>query len=162
MFPLLGMATPINPAFSRLTQVDIRRTSLELTSAQILALETTAVTLVPAPGLGFQIVPLFIKMCLLGGSVAYTDAGGAVSIGAGTMTQALSANTIFLTTVSPNRKNQWLNWMAAAAGVGIFDTAANPPTEDNAALTISKATNNFAAGNGVMRVVVWYLVEATD
>lgn len=130
-----------------------------LSSAQILLLQTTPVTLVPAPGVGFFINALFVKMIFFGGSVAYTDAGGAVSIGAGGQTVALASNAIFLVTVTPNRRIQTLLPQAAAAGTGITGTAANPPTEDNAALQISKITNQFAAGNGTMKLSVFYTVE---
>jgi len=130
-----------------------------LSSAQILALQTTPVTIVPAYGVGFFIKPTSIKMILLAGSAAYTDAGGAVSFSVGSLSMALSANTIFLVTTSPSRRIQLVSFDAAAVGVGVLGTAANPPTEDNAPLNISKATNNFAAGNGTMKICVYYTVE---
>lgn len=134
-----------------------------LTSAQILLLLGTPITLVPAPSVGFKIVPVFIKMIFTGGTVAFTDAGGAVSflVGAG-FTQALASNAIFLVTVSPNRRIQEVLFHGSAAGVGVTGAAANPPTEDAAALTIAKVTNNFAGGgNGTMKITVWYVIEPT-
>lgn len=150
-----GQQTPIPSVVSLL------RSDVTLTSAQILLLLSVPISLVAAPGVGSYINPWFIVMRYIGGTVAYTDAGGAVSIGAGTLTTALSANTIFLTTVSPNTKKQVLFPFAAAVGAGVLDTAANPPTEDNAALTISKVTNNFAAGNGTMHITTYYTIETT-
>ena len=153
------MASPINPAFSRLTQADIRRFSVELTSAQILALFTTPVTLIPAPGVGQRIVPLNFTFRLTGG-VAYTDGGGgAVSLAVGaTAKQALATNGIFLVTATPNRATETLGASLAA----IFDTAGNPPDSDNQPLTILKATGNFAAGTGTMHISGLYLVEPTS
>jgi hypothetical protein len=159
-----GAAGPaVTPAFAGGLQgaFGLQYTDVTLTSAQILALLTVPVNLVPAPGVGFWICPWFIIMRYIGGSVAYTDAGGAVSIGAGTLTTALTANTIFLTTVSPNSRKLVLFPFAAAVGAGVLDTAANPPTEDNAALAISKVTNNFAAGNGTMHISCAYTIETT-
>ena len=74
-------------------------------------------------------------------------------------TVALAANAIFLVTVSPNRRIQVVDFYAAAAGTGVTGTAANPPTEDNAPLTISKATNNLAAGNGTCHITVYFTTE---
>ena len=140
--------------------VGLQVADITLTSAQILAIQTGAITLIPAPGVtGFYINVFKIVMRLIGGSVAYTDAGGAVSFACGGLSVALSANTIFLVTVSPNRRTQIVDWAAAAVGVGVLGTAANPPTEDNAPFTISKATNNFAAGNGTMHLTLYYTVE---
>ena len=126
-----------------------------LSSAQLLALLGTPVTLVPAPGVGFMINPLLAIIRLLGGGAAYTDAGGAVSFSAGSASFALASNAIFLTTVSPNRAIQRF-FMPSAT-----DTAGNPPTDDNAALTISKATNNLAAGTGTCHVTVYFTIEPT-
>lgn len=126
---------------------------IPLTSAQILALQTTAVTLVAAPGALFQMVPIFVLINMQAGSVAYTDAGGAVSISVGSWTSALSANTVF--TAGAN-----LRAHATFDLTGIA-TAAATPTNENAAITISKATNNFAAGNGTASVVIYYSVHAS-
>jgi hypothetical protein len=159
-----GAAGPaVTPALAQGLQgaFGIQYTEVTLTSAQILALLTVPVTLVPAPGAGFYICPLLVVMKLIAGSAAYTDAGGAVSLGAGTLTVALSSNAIFLVTTSPNTRKQLIHPLAAAVGVGNTDTAANPPTEDNAAFAISKVTNNFAAGNGTMRITTYYTIEAS-
>lgn len=140
--------------------VGLQVADITLTSAQILAIQSGAITLIPAPGItGWFIKPEKIVLRLLAGSVAYTDVGGAVSFNVGSQTVALASNAIFLVTVSPNRRIQVVDFYAAAAGTGITGTAANPPTEDNAAMTISKVTNNFAAGNGTMHITVYYTVE---
>jgi hypothetical protein len=138
-----------------LVAADIPQTVTSLSSANILALDGTPITLVPAPGVGFRIVPLVIQIVFFGGSVAYTDAGGAVSISAGSMAQALTNNNIFLTTVSPNKAIQQIGSFSGS------DVAGNPPTDDNAPLVISKITNNFAAGNGTAKITVQYLILPT-
>lgn len=130
------------------------RSDLVLTSAQILALQTTPITLVPAPGPGLMIIPETIIIRMQGLTAAYTDAGGAVSFNIGTMSIALAANTVFTGPTNGQRSQQ------VVAGSGI-STAANPPTNENAPLTISKATNNFAAGSGTCRITVTYTIEAT-
>lgn len=151
--PGSGAAAP--PTFRSLNAQDFPFTSTALSSANILALQTTPVTLVPAPGVGFMNVPILIVIKFFGGSIAYTDAGGAVSFAAGSASAALAANAIFLVTTSPNRRIQSFPWPGAT------DTAGNPPTDDNAALVIQKATNNFAAGNGTATILVWYYVVPT-
>lgn len=124
---------------------------ITLTSAQILALQTTAVTLVAAPGVGYQMVPVFALINVQAGSAAYTDAGGAVSIAVGSWSSALSANTVF--TAGANLRNH------ATFDLTGIATAAATPTNENAAITLTKATNNFAAGNGTASIVLYYSVH---
>lgn len=148
------------PGFRALVAADLpgallQTTTTLLSSAQLLLLLGTPISLVPAPGAGFTIVPLMIVIEFFGGSIAYTDAGGAVSVQVGSAAQALASNAVFLVTVSPNKGIQRVGALLAT------DTAGNPPTDENAALTISKATNNFAAGNGTAKVIVHYLVLPT-
>lgn len=130
------------------------RSDITLTSAQLLALQSTPVTLVPAPGPGLMIIPETVIIRMLGGT-QYTDAGGAVSFSVGTMALALAANTVF---TGPNGATQRSQQMI---GFGGTSTAAAPPTNENAALTISKATNNFAAGTGTCHITVFFSVETT-
>ena len=146
---------PAPPTFRSIVAADLPQIVTTLSSANILALLTTPITLVAAPGVGFTIVPLFIYIVFFGGGVAYTDAGGAVSFSLGSASAALASNAIFLVTVSPNKRIQTFPWPGAT------DTAGNPPTDDNAALTISKVTNNFAAGTGTAKITVQYLVLPT-
>ena len=146
------------PPISRLTLSDIRRNSIDLTAAQILLLLGTPVVLVPAPGVGFQIVPLFIIVHFFGGTVAFTNAGGAVNVKVGaTMLQALAEQ--FITTVAPNRT---VSTIAFGGTLPLASSAGNPPDTDNAPLTINKITNNYAnAGTGTARVTAFYTIEPT-
>jgi hypothetical protein len=151
--PSSGAAS--TPTFRSLVAQDLPNTTTPLTSANLLALQTTPITLVPAPGVGFAIVPTMIVIKFFGGTIAYTDAGGAVQFSAGSAIAALATNAIFLVTTSPNRRIQSFPWPGAT------DTAGNPPSDDNAALTINKLTNNLAAGNGTASILVWYYVVPT-
>lgn len=133
----------------------MNRARLALTSAQILALQTTPLTIVPAPGVGFKHVPLYAIVDFTGGSVAYTNAGGgAVQIVVGTRASALAEG--FITTATPNVTHQ-VTPLAAATS-----TAANPPTDENAPIQINKLTSNYAAGNGTAIVTVYYTTEAAQ
>jgi hypothetical protein len=150
------------PTFRALTTADapgglgMASTTTPLSSANILALLGTPITLVAAPGVGFRIVPLSIIIVFFGGSAAYTDAGGAVQFKIGaTSLGALAANAIFLVTQSPNKRTQAFDWP------GETDTAGNPSDSENQPLQISKVTNNFAAGNGTAKVYVEYVVIPT-
>lgn len=146
---------PAVPVFRSLVAQDLPNVTVTLSSANLLALLGTPITLVAAPGVGFSIIPTMIVIKFFGGAIAYTDAGGAVQFTNGSMSAALASNAIFLVTVTPNRRLQSFPWPGAT------DTAGNPPSDDNAALTISKLTNNFAAGNGTAAVLVWYYVVPT-
>jgi hypothetical protein len=135
--------------------VGIQVADVTLSSAQLLALLSTPVTIVPAPGIaGWTINPLGIIIRYIGGTIAYTDVGGAVQFNIGSAVFGLASNAIFLTTVAPNRAIQRVFNYAVAS-----DTAGNPPTDDNAPLQIAKITNNLAAGNGTAHITVYYTVE---
>jgi hypothetical protein len=143
------------PAFRSLVAQDLPFTTTSLTSVQLLALQTTSVVLVPAPGVGFVIVPTMIVIKFYGGGAAYTDAGGAVQFTNSGVVAALASNALFLVTTSPNRRIQYFPWPGGTS------TAGNPPPEDNQPLLINKVTNNFAAGTGTATIFTWYYVVPT-
>jgi hypothetical protein len=152
LFPLTMLTAPV---FSRLTQTDIRRAEINLTSAQLLTLNATPVVMVAAPGVGFRIVPHFSVVHFFGGGVAYTNGGGGFpEFLVGSAAYIFTDAAIFLVTVSPNRRSQSMSFAE------VLDTAANPPTSENAPLTFSKATAELAAGTGTARVTVYYSIEA--
>lgn len=129
------------------------RTDIFLTSAQLLTLLGTPVTIIPAPGPGLMIIPETIIIRLIGGT-QYTDAGGLVAFAVGTMSLSLAANTVFTGPSAGQRSQQVIGYAGTS-------TAAAPPTNENAPLTISKPTNNFAAGTGTCHITVSYTVEST-
>jgi hypothetical protein len=164
--PLPSVATPLiatlnkEGAFTKDAVVGLQsgfqmdyRLDVTLTSAQILALQTGAIQLIAAPGAGLMICPETIIIRLIGGT-QYTDAGGAVSFNVGTMTSALAANTVFTGPTAGQRSQQ-------VVAFGGTSTAAAPPTNENAPMTISKATNNFAAGTGTCHITIFYTIETT-
>jgi len=128
---------------------------VNLTSAQITALVGTSVTLVAAPGAGYMIVPHLIIVRVAGVTAAYTDAGGAVSFAVGSMSNALAANTVFTGPTAGQQSQQLVQFAGTS-------TAANPSTNVNAALVISKATNNFAAGSGTAHITTYYTIESAS
>lgn len=147
--------TPI-PSISPNQSYPELRSEVTLTSAEILALEATPVTIVPAPGAGLMIVPHRMVIKFIGGSVAYTNGSSGVSkFTVGDTVQNIGGSeAIWLVTVAPNKRVQILPW--ASTG-----TAGNPPTEDNAPLQIAFGTADLAAGNGIAEIVAYYHIEPT-
>jgi hypothetical protein len=78
-----------------------------------------------------------------------------VSFSVGSMSQALGTNGVFTTPTSGQVQVTVLNFTGTSS-------SASTPDCDNAALTISKVTHNFAVGNGTAKVKVQYLVLATN
>jgi hypothetical protein len=132
----------------------LQKNVVMLATADIEALMGTPFTLVPAQGANTIIVPVAVILEMIGGTIAFTDAGGAVSLVMGSAAVALGTNAIFTTAVSQTQ-------IQRLAGFAATDTAAAPPTDINAPLQMSKITNNFAAGNGSMKVTTIYLVVGT-
>ena len=126
-----------------------------LSSANLLALLGTAITLVPAPAAGFTIVPKAVKIIVFGGAAAYTDVGGAVQVVVGSRVYALASNAVFLTVTTPNRQ------ILDTTLTGVVGAAGNPPSDDGVACQINKITNNFAAGTGTAKVTLYYTIEPT-
>jgi hypothetical protein len=157
------IGTQLGPSFAVGPQpcTGLQFADVFITSAQLLAILATPITLVSAPGVGFFLKPEKVVLRFIGGGVAYTDVGGAISLTLGSQAVALASNAIVLVTVSPNRRIQVVDFYAAAAGTGITGTAANPPTEDNAPLQLTKITNTLAAGTGTMHVTTYFTTEPT-
>jgi hypothetical protein len=130
------------------------RTDIILTAAQMITLNTGAITLVAAPGLGLMICPETIIIRQLCVTTALSDGGGgAVSFAVGTMSAALAANTVFTQPTNGQRAQQVFDFSATS-------TAANPPTNENAPLTITKATGNFTGGGtSTTHITIFYTIE---
>lgn len=122
--------------------------SVTLTSAQVLAIFTTPVTVVPAPGAGLQAIPLAAVYDYTFVSTAYTDNGG--NLGIKTGGSALFGSFDFATSTF---------WTATASRIvtriGNLNTGATNP---NLSLVVQQDTANPTLGNGTVTVTVAYMV----
>lgn len=125
----------LHPSLVNVAQVN-------LTAAQIITLFTAPIILIPAPGAGKSIIIDFVLFRYLYGGVAYTG-GGVTTIGyAG---GAAAVATVPAATLT-----------AGASSDSTLPTTALTVVTQNAALQISTATANFAAGNGTLQIYIYY------
>jgi hypothetical protein len=123
---------------------------VSLTAAQLIAMNGTPVTIIPAPSAGKAIVVREVAFEMIPGSVAFTG-GGAVSLvyhGTSTPVHAGSvpASVVTVAGASPTTTTVLgtataANGTTAPAGTGV---------------DITNATAAFAAGNGTAKVHIWY------
>lgn len=115
-----------------------------LTAAQIIAMYTTPVEVMPAPGSGNAIVVESILWELTAGATAFTG-GGVVSFNINSVAQT---GTMAATSVTSSTSIK--HKLVGAAGVLAANTA----------LLVTNATAVFAAGDGTAKVTIkGYLVE---
>jgi len=132
-------------------QPQVRAVRVTVTSAQILALFTTPVELVPTPGPDRVVIGLDAVILLRAGVVPYTDGGGLLVVGHG---QA-AIKEVTLTSAG-----FWDSAMDALAHAA-FETAINwgvvSDLEDKP-LVISNDTANPTLGTGTLEVTIFYVV----
>ena len=130
------------------------KTYVVLTNTQILNLSTTAVQVLPAPGVGYFYNILKATLVNENAGTAYTS-GGAITIGYGTTagTQALSGTIAasFMTTPTTTQVIQ-------LAGVNLASTT--EALYDNQPIFMNNATGAFATGAGTLKVSLTYTLES--
>lgn len=125
---------------------NIRKAELVITSAQVLALNTTPQQLVAAPGSGKVIVPLRGLAQLAGVGTSYATHTNAVVGGA----SAVSGS------------DYWggFSLSATADVVRLFNRTATIPHSilDNEAVVLTTPSGDPTAGDAGLRVQLWYLI----
>lgn len=160
--PIAGQvmtATGPTAATWQTPSITFQQVTVTLTSAQLLALSTTPITLVPAPGVGFYVFPTYYTMQYHFGGTAYTS-------------PATTNDCYFLygnpPEVNPTNLIALYNWAATASGIikatasctfiGICGEGLTPyTTVGNAPVTFS-APNALGAGNGTLTITLNYSI----
>lgn len=130
------------------------KTYVVLTNAQILALSTTAVQILPAPGVGYFYNVLKATLVNECAGTAYTS-GGAITIGYGAAvtTQALSGTVAATFLTGATTVN-----LIQLAGANLANTT--EALYDNQPIAMNNATGPFATGTGTLKVSLSYTIES--
>lgn len=154
--PILGNASDLQIAADghvALANDLLQRVTVQVTSAQLKALHSTAVTLIAAPGAGKAILVNSMFANFVFGTVQYTG-GGAIQLQYHGQATNLLISTIAAATIQ------------AAANASLFfgpaSTASGIVVQTNTGIDIQAGTADFAAGDGVLNVTLEYKVVAAS
>lgn len=138
-----------NWAQSGLPGMKFCETQVTLTAAQIIAMKTTPVSILPAPAAGVAIVPDYCAFQMKPGGTQFTG-GGLVTFvyhGTGTSIHGSSDGIPAATVNSATASNNLLSPVQAVI---------QPPAATG--VDITNATNPFATGNGTAVVTIGYFL----
>ena len=137
------------------TDYSVQHKTVTLTAANIIAMYTTPVALIAAPGAGKSIVVQKVAFTITRTSTAFTGGGAPIVQYAATAngggTQALDST--LAATVITGAAGTTVSFRNGA----VVSDAASTVTQ-NVGLFISNATAVFAAGMGTATVDIWYVV----
>lgn len=144
IFPGLGSQNGISSidCYDSLIQL----TTITLTPAQILALNATPITVIPAPGAGKTVFVDYVVARYTGSTTAYA-AGGAVSL------QYSAGNAVALTLPATTLTT------TTSSDTILGPVATNTTAAANTAVTVSNATAAFTTGNGTLTLIIHYSVN---
>jgi hypothetical protein len=132
----------------------VQSVTVSLSSAQLLALHTSPVTIVPAPGTGNVVVPLAWALAYTYGSTTYvsSDSGPILSWNNTTSPEASSFD-ITLNFLLTQTSSQF----GFVSGLESGNTGA-PSAFNNQPLLLGNVTSNMTTGNGTAKLTVWYSI----
>lgn len=123
-----------------------------LTSAQLLALNTTPVIIAPAAGPGTLLVPDGISYRFIGGGTAYTIGTGVLKLYIGSVAAGHALHANVATGLIDQTGNKVIPFVGLITPTTI-DTDANYL---NQPLSIGNDVANFTLGNGTLEVLLEY------
>lgn len=144
----------IDDNFHKIDDAAVRRAVLALSSAQILALHSTPLEIVPAPGVGKIILPISAVIQYFAGATPYTvNAGdtfmllpeGAASIGFGYQADATGLIDQAINQIGNFGPTEISSSLSSASGKGL-------------SVAESDGGTPFSGGDGTVKITVLYVV----
>jgi hypothetical protein len=153
-----GAAYPVGGPFAGL-----QATGVMITAAQLLAMNTTPVTIVPAPAAGQFIVPHFAILRYNAGTVAFAGAVGVLQFSVGTALVDPNTNAGALLTLSTANIGAAASTIETVTLVTATAAGSAPLTTALAAgaLTVKFSAANPTLGNGTLHISVYYNTDTT-
>lgn len=137
---------------------------MTLTSAQILALNSTPVTLIPAPATGYFLMPQYAVLRYDYGGTAYAGTTGVLQFLVGTANIDPATASGALLTFSTANIGATASSIETVTLVTASASSAAPPTTALAAqaMTVQLSAANATTGNGTLHITVFYNTEPTS
>jgi hypothetical protein len=141
----------------------------DVTAAQLKALATVGISLLPAPGAGRANVPLALFVQVAFGTAAFTDPGGTADLAIASSTDPAASAWIYWEflnaayappspAVALFLQTTDAYWIGAAPALNTPFTESAPPAFANTPLGLVNYGANLAAGDGSARFTVYYAV----
>jgi len=154
VFINFAMPTPA-PAQQISRPVTLRKIAVPISSAQILAMNVTPVTLVPAPGAGLVLVPVAAFLVWNFGGTPYTSGASNLLLEYNAQTGVNAFGSTTISTVITGGASEIRIGFSQANTIAVLTNAANLPIT-------ARLSAAATLGNGTMTLTIYYdIVPAT-